>query len=259
MEQPLLGDERLETPERVDLEIGVAGVGSRALAAILDYLILFAIAAGVILLVAVVASFSRFVTILLVITIFIIQWLYFALFEALSHGQTPGKRAMGLRVQSVGGYPLGWSGALIRNFMRIIDIQFAYGVGLIVMLITRRSQRIGDLVAGTIVVRERTAAVSVDEIGYVADADDAGVESELGLGTGEFERLHEFIVRSPGFDPASRERIRRGLAASVRATLIERGTMRRRWQDLGDEAFLLHVHAAQRGETIPLEDGDGSA
>src|SRR5262249_54740488 len=103
------GIDRLETPERVDLRVGLAGVGSRGLACLLDSVL---IGAALVVLGFTVFVLARIVgaaaLILMFAGGFLLQWFYFAVFEAVWDGQTPGKRAVGLRVQKEGGYPIGW-------------------------------------------------------------------------------------------------------------------------------------------------------
>src|SRR6202453_4051205 len=87
---------------------------------------------------------------------FCLIWGYFALFEAYWHGQTPGKRAMKLRVIKDSGRQITLFEALARNLLRVVDyLPSLYLVGVITMLCNKRNQRLGDLAAGTIVVHER--------------------------------------------------------------------------------------------------------
>lgn len=244
------GYDHLDTPERVDLAVDLAGIGSRSLAVVLD--LLLATAAALVLVFAGALAFPvagawAFAAIL--IGFFLIQWFYFALFEGFWQGQTPGKRALGLRVRKVGGYPAGWSEALIRNFLRVVvDLALFMPIGLIVMLVTRRAQRVGDLAAGTVVVRERSKGIAaLDEIGYADSSrptDSGGPE----LTTDEFETLHAYLARCHVLDRASRDEIERELAALLRRRLSERGVAERSWMRLPDEPFLLHLDAAWRGE-----------
>ena len=86
---------------------------------------------------------------------FLLYYGYFAAFEALWGGQTPGKRAVGLRVISVTGQPITTFDALLRNLLRIVDqMPGIYAVGVLSIFFTARNQRLGDLVAGTVVVQE---------------------------------------------------------------------------------------------------------
>lgn len=85
-----------------------------------------------------------------------VVWGYYVFFELVWHGQSPGKRWIGLRVIKEGGYPIGFADSAIRNLLRIIDfLPFDCTVGVVVMLLDRRSRRLGDLAAGTLVVKER--------------------------------------------------------------------------------------------------------
>jgi len=90
--------------------------------------------------------------------LFLLNWGYFTLFEAFSNGRTPGKRVAKIRVIQRSGRPIGFFESLARNLVRYIDqIPFFYAVGVVTMFVTRQHQRLGDLVAGTLVVRDRAA------------------------------------------------------------------------------------------------------
>lgn len=87
------------------------------------------------------------------ILLFCLFWVYPVMFEVLNDGQTPGKRALGLRVVNANGTPVGWVPSIVRNLMRTVDmLPLLYGFGLIAGLIDRDSRRFGDMVAGTLVV-----------------------------------------------------------------------------------------------------------
>ena len=88
--------------------------------------------------------------------LFLLNWGYFTLFEAFCNGRTPGKRVAKIRVIQRSGRPIGFFESLARNLVRYVDqIPFFYAVGVIVMFVTRQHQRLGDLAAGTLVVRDR--------------------------------------------------------------------------------------------------------
>ena len=155
----------VETPELVVLTYSVAGIGSRALAAITDLVIvlvaflLIGIAALALRLTrgfVYVGVSSSWGTALLVLAQFALLWGYYVLFEGLMDGQTPGKRLHRIRVVREGGYSVTFGVSAVRNLIRIIDMQpvFFYLVGMASVLLTKRGRRLGDLVAGTIVVRE---------------------------------------------------------------------------------------------------------
>jgi uncharacterized RDD family membrane protein YckC len=157
----------IETPEQVELAYSVAGIGSRFVAALLDSLIMFAFFLVEILALVLITSAglntdhmdksagSWFFAFMVFIN-FAIVWGYFALFEAYWHGQTPGKRAMKVRVIKDSGRQITLFEAMARNLLRVVDyLPSLYLVGVITMLCNKRNQRLGDLAAGTIVVHER--------------------------------------------------------------------------------------------------------
>ncbi|MEO8029845.1 MAG: stage II sporulation protein M [Gemmatimonadota bacterium] len=147
----------VETPEHVTLDYEIAGLGSRALAAIADHLLLavwmIAVAWGAGYLI----HWSKGLgTLVYVAVIFASVWGYFALFEGLRGGQTPGKRWVGIRVVMDTGHPVTLPAAILRNLLRVADIlPGPYFVGAVMVGIHPKARRLGDLVAGTIVVRDR--------------------------------------------------------------------------------------------------------
>lgn len=167
-------DHAIETPEQVALYFPLAGLGSRFLAAALDGLIQTAVTVILFLVVAIVFSAigtraidtlsntaAKWFTALLILGYFVLVWGYYALFEAFRNGQTPGKRVMKIRVIKDSGRQITFFEALARNLLRVIDtLPGAYLTGVISILVTKQNKRLGDLVAGTIVVHER-----VDEFG----------------------------------------------------------------------------------------------
>ena len=148
----------IPTPEGIDLTVVLAGVGSRGAAVTIDLLIQFAVTTLLFLGLAVANTQSGVVTAVWLIVVFLIFFGYFPLFEAFGSGKTPGKRALGIRVLRLDGGPLTFWRALVRNLLRLIDqLPTAYLVGIVVVLATERNQRLGDLAAGTVVVRDRRA------------------------------------------------------------------------------------------------------
>jgi uncharacterized RDD family membrane protein YckC len=165
------------TPEGVSLDVVLAGFGSRFIAFALDFLVqvvayvlLLLLTFGVVLQHASGSSLlvARGVIALVTLLDFIG---YFIVCELLFGGRTLGKRATGIRVVRVGGQPVGWWSSLLRNIFRLIDMMpgIVYFVGGILILSTKRNQRLGDLVGNTIVIRERVAAVTGQWGGAWAD------------------------------------------------------------------------------------------
>lgn len=152
----------IDTPEQVHLEFMVAGIGSRFMALFLDTLIqaaiyIFLFFATSILLAGTIGLNSApvWVTALVIFAVFCVYWGYFAIFEILWKGQTPGKRWAGIRVIKDTGRPINAFEAIARNLIRIIDnFPGFYGVGVTTMLLNARHRRLGDYVAGTLVVHE---------------------------------------------------------------------------------------------------------
>ena len=140
----------VETPEGVELGLRVAGPAPRALAWLIDCLVRCGIYFVVLMIVGVLADAAAGVFFL---CLFLGEWFYPVLFEVLRHGQTPGKRRLGLTVLQQDGSPVGWTASILRNLVRFADfLPIAYGFGLLSMLVSRDFQRLGDLAAGTIVV-----------------------------------------------------------------------------------------------------------
>ncbi len=152
----------IDTPEQVHLEFTLAGIGSRFMAAFLDVLIeialyfvlfllsLFWLASGILD-----HGRSLWWKAFLSLVIFCINWGYYAIFESLWKGQTPGKRWAGIRVIKDSGRPINAFEAIARNLVRVVDfLPVFYGIGLVTMLLNAKHRRLGDYVAGTLVVHE---------------------------------------------------------------------------------------------------------
>ena len=159
----------IETPERVPLHFALASIGNRFIACAIDHAIQ-ALAIGLIGLTAliltsfpsierVIASAPKWVVAVMILLLFLILAGYFAFFEWAWSGQTPGKRWLKLRVLREDGRPITFWEAAVRNLLRTLDMMPApfYSIGLISVFSTTRDQRVGDMVAGTVVVREREA------------------------------------------------------------------------------------------------------
>ncbi len=141
---------RVETPEGITLLWRVAGVMPRAAAWALDFVIRFALvwvlAAGLAVLGTAGQGFY-------LIGLFAVFWFYPVLFEVLNDGQTPGKRVLGLRVINRNGTPVTWVASFLRNLLRTVDmLPLLYGFGLVACLSDADARRLGDRVAGTLVV-----------------------------------------------------------------------------------------------------------
>jgi uncharacterized RDD family membrane protein YckC len=154
----------IDTPELVSIEMPVAGIGSRFVAILVDYLIW---TAGLVVLVILAVLFvpaihswggltGNWVKGIVLMVIFLFHWGYFTLFEAFGNGQTPGKHVVGIRVIHRSGRAVSFVESLARNLVRAVDyLPSFYAVGLVAMFLNRQHQRLGDMAAGSIVVRDR--------------------------------------------------------------------------------------------------------
>ena len=154
----------IDTPELVSIEMPVAGIGSRFVALLIDYLIwLIVIIAFVVLIALIDPSLSHFSQIgekwakgLFIFIPFLFYWGYFTLFEAFWNGRTPGKRLAKIRVIQRSGRGISLFEAMTRNLLRLIDqIPGIYAVGVVCIFLNKEHQRLGDIAAGTLVVHER--------------------------------------------------------------------------------------------------------
>jgi uncharacterized RDD family membrane protein YckC len=140
----------VETPEGVELQFSPAGPVPRALAWLTDALIR---GAAYLVLAGFLGFLGRLGQGLLLLLLFLLEWLYPVAFEVLARGQTPGKRLLDLRVLRADGAPVGWSRSAVRSLLAFADfLPFGFAAGLAAMLLGPRFQRLGDLAAGTVVV-----------------------------------------------------------------------------------------------------------
>jgi uncharacterized RDD family membrane protein YckC len=147
----------LATPEGVALELVLAGLGSRFLARLLDSVIQFAAILALGFGLGVVGSrHPGWLQAIVIILVFLTIFAYDIVFETLNHGRTIGKQAAGIRVVGQSGEPVRFLASAIRNIARILDFLPAfYLIGTISIIATTRDQRVGDLAAGTLVMRDR--------------------------------------------------------------------------------------------------------
>ncbi|QWF16794.1 RDD family protein [Lysobacter capsici] len=139
------------TPEGVALHLRAAGPLPRALAYVLDLIARIAIYMA--LYQVLTALFGGAGYAILMLVTFVMSWFYMVLFEVLMQGRTPGKWALGLRVVAADGAPVGWMASFTRNLLRVVDaLPVGYAVGLVTSLIDPWGRRLGDMVAGTLVV-----------------------------------------------------------------------------------------------------------
>ena len=248
----------VETPEQIDINFQQAGIGSRFYAALIDTLLL-----------ALISFFGYYVNRNLIselgdvlgnwlgalggIVVFALFWGYYMVFEVTTNGQSLGKRALGLRVIKEGGYPIAFADAAIRNLVRIVDfLPFCYGVGLLSMLINRNWRRLGDLAAGTLVIK--TARTDLTLTGGSSQADTPLIniprqgllytdwiqpalvtETEMGV-------IREYLVRRRTLPGYRRAELARTIATPLVKKMGATGS-------IGYDRFLEEVYVLKTSET----------
>lgn len=240
----------IETPEHVAFSYTIAGIGSRAAAAIVDQLIIWLLMLVMFTVMVIIygavagggmvdsleRAFGSWVMAAMYLGGFALSWGYFVFFEALSDGQTPGKKIFGLRVVQDGGYSISFGASAVRNLVRVLDAQpgIFYFIGMASAIFSRTSKRVGDHVAGTIVVHERVpefapAGVSAAGGRGSGTAETATAAPAPGIATAlltedEYALLQRFMARRQSLDPARRTEIMRQLVARFGDRLPDAGS-----------------------------------
>lgn len=174
----------IDTPENVRFDYDIAGMGSRFIAALIDTTIIVILQVVANLLVILVLTYSSaasfvenlrslesWVIALVGLISFLFLWGYYIFFEMLWNGQTPGKKLINLRVIRGDGTPITLAESIIRNLVRLVDFLPAfYGIGTVAVFINRQSRRLGDLAAGTLVIREKNQQISLQSLAALQPA-----------------------------------------------------------------------------------------
>jgi uncharacterized RDD family membrane protein YckC len=213
----------IATPEGVEMSMLLAGAASRFVSAIVDILI----QTGILLAFAAVLGIAGsaglggggVAVLLWSIISFLVVTTYDIFFEVLNSGRTPGKRLNGLRVVRLEGHPVGFLTSAIRNILRLIDfLPSAYLLGAIVILATHKNQRIGDIVAGTLVVRERPGSVrDLPRVPPVAPVERPYASWDTSQITAdELATVRQFLERRDSIEAAARRGLARTLADRLR-------------------------------------------
>jgi len=225
----------VETPEQIELALPLAGVGSRALAFILDFLIQLIpiiIALTIVMASSSIEPISKtekgevvqdvrpsvMAAAVFSLIVFVTNFLYFTFFDLVSRGQSPGKRALKLRVVRDGGLAIDARSSLIRNLVRTVDmLPGFYVLGLLSIFLSREHKRIGDLAAGTLVIRDRPEAVGdLSEIVSIRPRSaSAGPGSTLS--GPDRALLHDYLERRDKLPEEARYRVARQIADKLGA------------------------------------------
>lgn len=240
------------TPEGVDLDLVVAGLGSRFIASLVDSLLQLVL----------IIPFTMAVLVrpedapaIYGIGLFLVGLGYPVVFDAFLGGRTPGRRVAGLRLVTTEGATVGVVPAFVRNIVRVVDfLPGAYSIGAIAVLASPRNQRLGDMAAGTLVVRadpmRRRATTAVPGAGRAVAPDPATVPVDFlpdGWARWDLTRVsaedvrvvRSFLARRASLDPAARARVGGELARRLRPAVVGPG------DDLADEELLEAVLAAK--------------
>jgi len=197
----------VETPEHVVLDYEIAGLGSRALATIIDTLLLLVWLLAVLIVFSTQLHPGAWLGAAMTVVSFASVWGYFTFFEGLRRGQTPGKRRLGIRVVQDTGHAVTFGAAALRNLLRVADfLPPPYLLGALFVGLHPRGKRLGDLVAGTVVVRDRPAEALASEPlrSTTAEQEAAGVPE---LSDEEFRVLREYAERAESLPDAVRARL----------------------------------------------------
>jgi uncharacterized RDD family membrane protein YckC len=187
----------LSTPEGVALELVLAGLGSRFLARLLDSVIQF----GVIFALAIGIGISGdstpgFMRAIVIVLVFLVIFAYDVAFEVLNQGRTIGKQAAGIRVVGLRGEPIRFLASAIRNIARILDfLPVFYLIGTISIVATERDQRVGDLAAGTLVMRDRFPGMSRVPAPITVAPAAVAMWDVSAIGPGEIQAVRKFLDR----------------------------------------------------------------
>jgi len=235
----------VETPEHVEVRLELAGVGSRMAAAVLDTILLILALLVVILVGSSVndigGAAGGWFTAVMVLLLFALVWGYFAAFEAWNGGRTPGKQALGIRVVMDTGQPVTTGAAFVRNLVRLLDCYFPLLPvlpAMLLMFLNRSNKRLGDLAAGTIVVRDRPTAWVLGAAPPAAEAEQAIETGPPELSEDEFRLLDRFLGRLNDLEATVQVRITTELALRFESRIP------RRTDDL--QAYLVQVFADEQ-------------
>jgi len=239
----------IATGESVKFSYELAGLGSRFFAVFID----LAIQVGVVIVASLLILWVSFalpssakaapltkiedavLTALFVITGFMLFFGYFIIFEWRWNGRTPGKRLLGIRVVRDGGFPLDFTAAAVRNVVRILELGLGfYAISAVATLLSPMNRRLGDMAAGTIVVRdqryERNAARAFSRDGE--ERDDALVRE---LSPSERELIRRYVERRSTLSFSAREAVAAQIAATIRPKL---GAS---FEHIDDDHLLVHL------------------
>lgn len=251
----------VDTPEQVELHLEVAGLGTRSMAFLIDYGIVFTTLITLLLGVQIATRQSlvdwpwatnHVLLPAVIFTMFLLFWGYFLIFEWLWNGQTPGKRAVKIRVVKDRGYPISFLDSVVRNLLRVVDCYFPpffFAVGIVCIFVHPRHKRIGDLAARTVVVIERPLNFDVETRNRSAEAlSFRPLIEPLTLSVEEVDLVDGYLNRRGELDRASAAELRGEIVAYLLGKMNSNGetpAVPTERQDAFLEEVLAH-HATSR-------------
>jgi uncharacterized RDD family membrane protein YckC len=214
----------ITTPEHVHLKFKIAGIGSRATAQIIDWLILGLLNFTIFFIsikvnnsfLGDIGDFSNYIWAIVIILFFLLTWGYFAFYEFFNSGRTIGKWLMGIRVIQDNGQTITFMSSFIRNLLRIVDfLPGMYFLGILMIFFHPKHKRIGDLVAGTIVIYERKRKKKKKDP-FLKELEKRNIQpgrlelddwSRKKIGTREWNLLKTYMERRQTLVAAEREKL----------------------------------------------------
>lgn len=200
----------IETPENVELQRRLAGIGSRFIAGLMDtllialmyivlFLLLLTLGINIMSQAGIYNAPGMWVLAIMIFVAFLIYWGYFVLFEMWTNGQSPGKKYMKIRVVMLEGGGISLNSIAVRNLLRVVDAIGFYAIAGIAMFVTQKVQRLGDLAAGTVVISEEIPDYSAHYDKKKRILDNEAITSTVleatGLKPEEYRLLHNYWLR----------------------------------------------------------------
>jgi uncharacterized RDD family membrane protein YckC len=239
----------IDTPEQTALEFPLAGIGSRFIAMAADTAIQIIITIALVILGLIMerslsflgSAAPQWLSAVWIVLLFLLYSAYFAFFEAIWNGQTPGKRYAQIRVMKDDGRPITAYDSIARNLLRIVDqLPLFYGVGIISVFLSKQNKRLGDFVAGTVVVHEKTVEAARPYLDTQVDAAAPAYDVSL-ISLDELRLIEAFFQRRDNLDPALRGSMASQISNRIAGKL---GVQVYGWPY--NEKFLEAVHAQYR-------------
>lgn len=255
----------ISTPENVDLHLELAGLGSRIWAAFIDMALLYLlilVLVVVLILVAVgvetfplppetkkVAYFT--VTGIGLLLLFALQFGYYIVFEKSWKGQTPGKRFAQIRVIEANGQPVNLSSVIIRNLVRLVDVGFMM-LGVVLMILDKKERRLGDMLGGTLVIREKQPSLAPSNLRIKASAPATSFVDAGQIKPDDYHLLVDFLKRRHQMQLSSRSRLAK--------EMMDYFKMKLNPEDAGEnpEEFLEKVYLSYSAESAKVSNSQAA-